>query len=131
MKVLRLLLCLPLLSACQDPQARRDTAALQARVATLETQLRTMQAAPPSDARTVTASAAAQNCANSLTRSLETFRQNSLDDRYPTPAELQLPTECVDLHVNWVQRSNRAYTFTVADERNRELARQSSSSSGS
>lgn len=129
MKVLPLLLCSVLLCGCQDREARAQNAALQARVTELEAQVRAMQAeqetALPADAQSVTERAAGQNCANALTRTLEVFREDSLDDRYPSAAQVQLPAECVDLRVNWVARSERAYTFTVTDDSGRELARQS------
>ncbi|MHA0042673.1 hypothetical protein [Deinococcus sp. PEB2-63] len=129
MKVLPLLLCSVLLCGCQDREARAQNAALQARVTELEAQVRGMQAeqetALPADAQSVTERAAGQNCANALTRTLEVFREDSLDDRYPSASQMQLPAECVDLRVNWVARSERAYTFTVTDASGRELARQS------
>ncbi|WP_221090024.1 hypothetical protein [Deinococcus aquaedulcis] len=129
------LLGLPLLlCACQDQGARAQTAALQARVDRLEEQLRTLQQAQanqasalPTDVRQVTAQAAAQNCANSLTRELESFRENSLDQRYPTAAQLVLPPACADQRVNWLSRSPQTYTFTITDRDGRELARQSGS----
>nr|WP_237427192.1 hypothetical protein [Deinococcus xianganensis] len=114
---------------CQDREARAQNAALQARVTELEAQVRGLQAeketALPPDAQSVTVRAAGQTCANALTRTLEVFREDSLDDRYPSAAQTQLPAECVDLRVNWVARSERAYTFTVTDGSGRELARQS------
>lgn len=129
MKALSLLLCSVLLCGCQDREARAENAALQARVTELEAQVRAMQGeqetALPPDAQSVTVRAAGQNCANALTRTLEVFREDSLDDRYPSAAQTQLPAECVDLRVNWVARSERAYTFTVTDGAGRELARQS------
>ncbi|MFC6661703.1 hypothetical protein [Deinococcus multiflagellatus] len=93
------LLGLPLLlCACQDQGARAQTAALQAQVDRLQEEVRALQAAQaeqaralPTNLRQVTEQAAAQNCANSLTRELESFRENSLDQRYPTAAQLVLP----------------------------------------
>ncbi|WP_371810011.1 hypothetical protein [Deinococcus sp. JMULE3] len=129
MKVFPLLLCSVLLCGCQDREARAQNAALQARVTELEAQVKALQGeqetALPADAQSVTVRAAGQTCANALTRTLEVFRQDSLDDRYPSAAQTQLPAECVDLRVNWVARSERAYTFTVTDASGRELARQS------
>ena len=129
MKALPLLLCSVLLCGCQDREARAQNAALQARVTELEAQVRGLQAeketALPPDAQSVTVRAAGQTCANALTRTLEVFREDSLDDRYPSAAQTQLPAECVDLRVNWVARSERAYTFKVTDASGRELARQS------
>nr|WP_255639514.1 hypothetical protein [Deinococcus betulae] len=120
-----------LLCACQDQEARAQNAALQARVEALETQVRALQdtevTALPADVGKVTAQAAAQNCANSLTRELETFRQNGLDRRYPTAAQLALPPACTDQRVNWVARGAQEYTFTITDSGGLELARQSGS----
>ncbi len=125
-----LLLLVPLLGGCQDREARAQNAELTRRVEALERQLSAAQAARPAgvpaDAARVTTNAAAQNCANNLTRELETFRQNSLDRAYPTAAQLDLPDACVDHRVNWIARSAGAYTFSVTDPTGRELARQSS-----
>lgn len=125
-----LLLLVPLLGGCQDREARAQNAELTRRVEALERQLSAAQAARPmsvpADADRVTSEAAAQNCANSLTRELETFRQNSIDRLYPTPAQLELPGACVDQRVNWIARSAGAYTFSITDPAGRELTRQSS-----
>ncbi|WP_343758016.1 hypothetical protein [Deinococcus depolymerans] len=129
-RALLLLLLAPLLGGCQDREARAQNADLTRRVEALERQLSAVQATQqsglPTDAGRVTARAAAQNCANSLTRTLETYRQNSLDRRYPAPAQLEVPDACVDQRVNWLTRSADAYTFTVTDAAGRELARQGS-----
>ncbi|GAA5437973.1 hypothetical protein [Deinococcus aquaticus] len=125
-----ILILLPLLSACQDREARAQNADLTRRVEALERQLNAVQTVqqkdPLTDAGRVTTQAAAQNCANSLTRELETFRQNSIDRLYPTPAQLELPGACVDQRVNWLRQDTAQYTFTVTDRQGRELARQTS-----
>ncbi|GGR62019.1 hypothetical protein GCM10008959_25090 [Deinococcus seoulensis] len=125
-----ILLLLPLLSGCQDREARAQNADLTRRVEALERQLNAVQTVqqkdPLTDAGRVTTQAAAQNCANSLTRELETFRQNSIDRAYPTPAQLDLPDACVDQRVNWLRQDTAQYTFTVTDRQGRELARQTS-----
>ncbi|WP_291430920.1 hypothetical protein [Deinococcus sp.] len=124
------LILILLLTACQDREARAQNADLTRRVETLERQLNAVQTVqqkdPLTDAGRVTTRAAAQNCANSLTRELETFRQNSIDRLYPTAAQLDLPGACVDLRVNWLRQDTARYTFTVTDGQGRELARQTS-----
>ncbi len=125
-----LLLLVPLLGGCQDREARAQNAELTRRVEALERQLSAAQADRPAgitaDADRVVSEAAAQNCANNLTRELETFRQNSSDRIYPRPAQLALPDACIDHRVNWITRTDQAYTFSVTDTAGRELVRQSS-----
>lgn len=124
-----MLLLLPLLAGCQDVQARQENAELTRRVAALETQVRTLKAAQtdtalPDDAAAFEAKAAAQNCANALTRALETFRQDSIDRRYPTQAQLEVPDACQGQRVGWLTLRPQEYTFVVSSETGAELARQ-------
>ncbi|GHF59683.1 type II secretory pathway pseudopilin PulG [Deinococcus metalli] len=121
------LLLMPALGACQDTQARVQNEALTRRVAALEAQVQVLKAA---QARASTpdgleAQLSAQNCANDLTRALETYRENSIDGRYPTPAELDLPDTCTGQRVNWQALTAHAYTFSISGDGGRELARQS------
>lgn len=127
-----MLLLAPVLGGCQDQQARAQNEALGRRVAALEAQVRTLQnreqptpAAAP-NARAVTLRAAAQNCANDLTRTLETYREGSIDRRYPAPAELVLPDACMGQRVNWTALDAQSYTFTITGNDGQELARASS-----
>jgi hypothetical protein len=100
-----------LLMGCQDRQARSDNARLAARVLMLEQQVTQLRQAQ-TEASAVGAPdgfmerAAAQNCANDLSRTLETFRQDSIDGVYPTPARL----------------TEKAYAFALVDESGAELA---------
>lgn len=124
------LLCLPLLTACRDEQARQQNTELTRRVAALEAQVRALKAAQGRDSVNVNpaafeAKAAAQNCANALTLALETFRQDSLDRRYPPGQRLALPDACAGQQVNWLKLQAQAYTFTITDDTGQELARQS------
>ncbi|GGM09996.1 hypothetical protein GCM10010841_18040 [Deinococcus aerophilus] len=118
------------LCACQPPPDPR-VAELSARVSALEAEVRALKAAQHSggpagatDAGDVTARAAAQNCANALTRMLETFRQDSIDRRYPTPAQVELPGACAGQRVNWVTLEAQAYTFSLTDRAGKEQLRQ-------
>lgn len=127
-----MLLLAPLLSSCQDQQARAQNEALARRVAALEVQVRKLQnreqilpTASP-NARAVTLRAAAQNCANDLTRTLETYREGSIDRRYPAAAELVLPDACMEQQVNWAALDAQSYTFTITGNGGQELARASS-----
>ncbi|MFC3833817.1 MULTISPECIES: hypothetical protein [Deinococcus] len=123
---LLLLALLPLLSACQDTQARAENEALTRRVAALETQVQALKAAQVEVAAPdLEAQLSAQNCANDLTRALETYRENSIDGRYPAPAQLDLPETCGSQRVNWLRLDAAHYTFTVTGDRGQELARQS------
>lgn len=131
-RALPLLLLLPLaLSACQDREARAQNAELSRRVAALERQVSALKLqlkagpVPDTNAQSVTMQAAAQNCANDLTRTLELYRQDSIERRYPTQAELTLPDACAEQRVRWVQLEPQAYTFTLLGAAGQELARQS------
>ena len=115
-----LLLLLPLvLSACQDREARAQNAELSRRVAALERGVTALKLkveagpVPDADAQSVTMQAAAQNCANDLTRALELYRQDSIERRYPTRAELTLPDACAEQRVRWEKLEPQAYTFTL------------------
>ncbi|MFC4638964.1 hypothetical protein [Deinococcus hohokamensis] len=124
-----LTLLLALLTGCQDQEARAQNEALTRRVAALEAQVRRLEgqqvrSATP-DPGAVTLRAAAQNCANDLTRTLETFRESSIDRRYPPASQLVLPDACTEQHVNWQELEAQTYTFTVTDENGQELARAS------
>lgn len=120
------------MSACQDREARAQNAELSRRVAALEREFTalTLQLkagpVPDADAQSVTIQAAAQNCANDLTRALELYRQDSLERCYPTRAELTLPDACAEQRVRWVQLEPQAYTFTLLGAAGQELARQRS-----
>jgi len=115
------------LMGCQDKQARSDNARLAARVAMLEQEVNQLRQTR-SEATAVGAPAefmeraAAQNCANDLSRSLETFRQDSIDGVYPTPARLNLPESCVGQKIQWVRLTDKAYAFALVDESGAELA---------
>lgn len=130
--IIRLLpvLLLPVLTACQDTQARAQNAELTRRVAALEAQLQGLRAAQARrDPATIPeAQLSAQNCANDLTRALETYRENSIDRRYPAPAQLEVPDTCAAQRINWLSLSARAYTFTISGPQGQPLARQSSGS---
>lgn len=131
-------LLLPLgLCACQDTQARQQNAALteqvtqlQSRVTGLEARLQKLEAAQPhapsvAEAGNVTTRAAAQNCAVELARTLESFRQASLEHHYPTRQELELPDACSDQRVAWQTLSATQYAFTVNSASGQVLAQQS------
>mgnify|MGYP007053956159 FL=1 len=127
-----LLLLLPLvLSACQDREARAQNAELSRRVAALERGVTALKLkveagpVPDVDAQSVTMQAAAQNCANDLTRALELYRQDSIERRYPTRAELTLPDACAEQRVRWEKLEPQAYTFTLLGAAGQELTRQS------
>ncbi|WP_240741863.1 hypothetical protein [Deinococcus sp. KSM4-11] len=126
-RALLFLTLLPALSACQDTQARAQNEALTRRVAALEAQVRALKTAQAQDAPPAgfEAKVSAQNCANDLARVLETYRENSIDRRYPQAAQLSLPDTCNGQRVNWVALSAHAFTFTVNDPGGQELARQS------
>ncbi|WP_245556513.1 hypothetical protein [Deinococcus aquatilis] len=115
-----------LLMGCQDRQARSDNARLAARVLMLEQQVTQLRQAQ-TEASAVGAPdgfmerAAAQNCANDLSRTLETFRQDSIDGVYPTPARLNLPDSCVGQKIQWVRLTEKAYAFALVDESGAEL----------
>lgn len=126
---LTLLALLPALNACEDSGARAQNAALARRVGALERELGALRAAqdpPEQAAQARTTQAAAQNCANDLTRTLELFRVDSVERRYPTAAELALPASCEAARVRWVRREARAYAFAVLGAAGQTLARQSS-----
>ncbi|THF69284.1 hypothetical protein E7T06_12865 [Deinococcus sp. Arct2-2] len=115
------------LVGCQDRQARSDNARLEARVSALEQQVKTLkQAQAEAPAASVPdnfmARAAAQNCANDLSRTLETYRQDSIDGVYPTPARLMVPDSCVGQKIEWVRLTAKAYAFALVDESGAELA---------
>ncbi len=119
------------LCACQPPPDSR-VAELSARVSALEAEVGALKAARQGegpvgapDAGDITARAAAQNCANALTRMLETFRQDSLERRYPTPAQVELPDACMGQRVSWVTLEAQAYTFSLTDGAGQEQLRQS------
>ena len=124
------LLLLPALTACQDSQVRAQNAELTRRVAALEAQVQGLRVAQAgtNSAATSEARLSAQNCANDLARSLETYRENSIDRRYPAPAQLEVPDTCGAQRINWIRLSARAYTFTIGDPAGQPLARQSSGS---
>lgn len=116
------------LVGCQDRQARSENAQLQARIVALEQQvgkLRQAQAEAPAPAAPdgFMARAAAQNCANDLSRTLETYRRDSIDGVYPTPARLMLPDSCIDQRVQWLRLTAQAYAFALTDESGGVLAR--------
>ncbi|UQN05101.1 hypothetical protein [Deinococcus sp. QL22] len=116
------------LVGCQDRQARSENARLAARLSALEQQvkaLRQAQAKAPaaSTPEGFMARAAAQNCANDLARTLETFRRDSIDGIYPTPARLMLPDSCIDQRVQWIRLTAQAYAFALTDEDGGVLAR--------
>ena len=130
LRLLPLLCLFPVLTACQDGQVRAHNAELNRRVAALEAQVQALETAQaradvpaPSEAQL-----SAQNCANDLTRALETYRENSIDRRYPAPAQLEVPVTCGAQRINWVSLSARSYVFTIGDPAGRPLARQSSGS---
>ena len=118
---------MPALGACQDTQARAQNEVLTRRVAALEAQVQALKAAQArADMQgSLEAQLSAQNCANDLTRALETYRENSIDGRYPTPAELNFPDTCASQRVNWRTLTSHAYTFTISGDGGQELARQS------
>ena len=130
---LLLLLLLTLLSGCQnpapDPQAAQQLAALSARITALETEVAELKAAQrasgAANAVDVTARAAAQNCAGALNRALELFRQNSVGERYPTPAQLELPDACQGQRIGWERLEAQRYSFNVTNGDGQVLLRQS------
>lgn len=116
------------LAGCQDRQARSDNARLAARISALEQQvnrLKQAQAEAPAASApdNFMARATAQNCANDLSRTLETFRRDSIDGVYPTPARLMVPDSCVGQKIEWVRLTAKAYAFALVDEGGAELAR--------
>ena len=116
------------LVGCQDRQARSENARLEARISALEQQvkaLRQAQAEAPAASAPdgFMARAAAQNCANDLSRTLETYRRDSIDDIYPIPARLMLPDSCIDQRVQWIRLTAQAYAFALTDEGGGVLAR--------
>ncbi|MDB5045170.1 MAG: hypothetical protein JWQ08_1220 [Deinococcus sp.] len=118
------------LVGCQDGQARSENVRLAARISALEQQvgrLQQAQAKAPAVAAPAEfmARAAAQNCANDLSRTLETFRQDSIDGVYPAPSRLMLPDSCGGQTIQWVRLTGKAYAFTLVDEGGAELARAS------
>ncbi|WP_226342413.1 hypothetical protein [Deinococcus sp. AJ005] len=134
MKVgLLLLALLLLLGACRppqpDPQAAPQIAALSARIGTLETEVAELKAGQRdsnlANSDDVTARAAAQNCAIALARALELFRQGSLESRYPTPSQVDLPDACEDQRVGWQKLEAQQYTFAVTNGDGQVLAQQS------
>ncbi|CAM3325183.1 Lipoprotein [Deinococcus saxicola] len=130
---LPVLISLLLLSACRppqpDPQAAQQTAALSARIGRLETEMAELKAGQRDGglarADDVTARAAAQNCAVALARALESFRQSSLGNRYPTPSQVELPDACQGQHVGWQKLEAQQYTFAVTNGDGQVLAQQS------
>lgn len=122
---------LALLCACQDQQARTQNAELERRVTALEARVQRLEgrgaeAGPsPAGAAAVTARASAQNCAAELSRALEGFRRVSLEQRYPTERELNLPPACAGERLSWEKRTAQAYAFTVRGTGGEVLARQS------
>lgn len=122
-----------LLLGCQspalDPQTAQQIAVLSARVTALETQVAVLRAAQRDDvtasADEVTARAAAQNCAVALARVLETFRQGSVEERYPTAPQLALPSACEGQRVSWKVLQAQTYTFAVTKGDGQVLAEQS------
>lgn len=117
------------LCACQDTGARRENAALTERVTKLEAQVVALKAQQAhaltvTQATQATTQAAAQNCAVELSRTLETYRQNSLEHRYPTPAEFMPPDACTDLDLSWQRREPRRYALSILGADGEVLARQ-------
>lgn len=125
-----LLLALPaLLCACQDNQARQQNAQLAQRVAALEAEVKALQAARPNaltvnTVTDVTVQASAQNCAVELARTLEQYRQDSLEHRYPTRTEMEFPDACKNQNVDWQKLSHQAYDFRVLGRDGKPLAEQ-------
>ena len=123
-----LLLLLPaLLCACQDQQARQQNAVLERRVAALEAEVKALKAERPHtlsvEAVTdVTVQAAAQNCAVELSRTLEQYKQDSLEHRYPSRSEMEFPDACASQNVKWVELKNQAYDFQVLGKDGKPLA---------
>ncbi len=124
-------LVLPLvLCACQDNQARQQNAELSRRVAALEQQVKALQEAQAhaptvAEAGDTTIRAAAQNCALGLARTLEEYRQNSEEDRYPATDDLELPQSCDGQKVKWKALKPQSYSFSVLSDSGQELAQQS------
>lgn len=125
-----LLLALPaLLCACQDNQARQQNAQLAQRVAALEAEVKALQAARPNaltvnTVTDVTVQASAQNCAVELARTLEQYKQYSLEHRYPTRTEMEFPDACKNQNVDWQKLSHQAYDFRVLGRDGKPLAEQ-------
>ncbi len=127
------LVLLLLLSACRppqpDPQAAQQIAALSARIGTLETEVAKLKAGQRdsgvTNADDVTVRAAAQNCAIALARALELFRQGSLESRYPTASQVELPDACEGQRVGWQKLEAQGYTFAVTNGDGQVLAQQS------
>lgn len=119
-----------LLCACQDQEARRQNTELLQRVNALEKRVQALEGAQAhaptvAEADNATARAAAQNCAIELARSLETFKQNSLEHRYPAQSALTMPAPCLGQNVAWQELSPKAYQFTVNTDDGQVLAEQS------
>ncbi|MFB9993514.1 hypothetical protein ACFFLM_16225 [Deinococcus oregonensis] len=118
------------LTGCQDEQARSENARLATRISALEQQVGRLQQAqaeaPATSApESFMARAAAQNCANDLSRTLETFRQDSIDNVYPPPARLTLPDSCVGQKIQWARLTGKTYAFALVDEGGTQLAQAS------
>lgn len=133
-------LLLLLLPACQHQAAQpgasqngaSQNAALEARVQALEAEVKALKAAQSggftlNSARQVARDAAAQHCAVELARSLEQYRQDSLQGRYPQRAEVNVPDACMSQRVVWRQLTPHAYRFEVHDASGKALASQQSS----
>ncbi|WP_245593215.1 hypothetical protein [Deinococcus frigens] len=137
MKAGLLLLPLLFLGGCRPPAPDQrlpagqaaHLAALSARVAALETEVAELKARQSDHAATnagdVTARAAAQNCAMALACALETFRQGSVGNRYPTASQVDLPAACGDQRMGWQKLETQQYTFTVANGDGQVLVQQS------
>lgn len=125
-----LLLALPaLLCACQDTQARQQNAQLEKRVAALEAEVKALKEAKPnaftvSAVTNVAVQAAAQSCAVELARTLELYRQDSLQHRYPGRTEMEFPEACKNQNVKWQELKNQAYHFQVLGGDGQLLAEQ-------
>ena len=125
-----LLLALPaLLCACQDTQARQQNAQLEKRIAALEAEVKALKSEKPNGftvnaVTDVAVQAAAQNCAVELARTMELYRQDSLEHRYPTRTEMETPEACKNQNVKWQELKNQSFHFQVLGQNGKTLAEQ-------
>ncbi len=120
-----------LLCSCQDQQARAENAALERRIVALETAVKTLANSQSKTdnadlvANNVANQAEVQNCVTALTRSLEVFKQHSINARYPSKEQLDFPDVCISQKVSWLKLTPTQFTFVISSKTGQELARQS------
>lgn len=129
----RYLLLPLLLTACQTPQQRQETAQLQERVDKLEKQVAALQGQVDTlrsrsltvNASSATQAAAADACALDVARDQQSYLD--ANGHYATSdSQLPPPGSCSDLSLKWLKRAAQGYHFQVLDAGGQVLSQRDS-----